>query len=172
MGNKLTKTKTTSIKEETIEQEQIIPVTTDKFIEKKIEKTTKKKKDNKSKTNGSKSKVDQSTNTDHYLLISSSEQKHLVGNQPFGIAAVPIESIPHPEQINSAYQSESNQNDVEQLRQICIQNGIISERSNDLQTVSSNETKNSSNFLLTTVENEENSQRHLEYDKERPSIME
>ena len=75
MGNKLAKTKTTSIKEETIEQEQIIPVTTDKFIEKKIEKTTKKKKDEKSKIKGSKSKVDQSTNTDHYLLISSSEQK-------------------------------------------------------------------------------------------------
>ena len=144
MGSKLTKSQTTSMTEETtIEHEKILPATTSKTIEKK---TITKKKEEKSKRKGSKSKVDQSTNTDHYLLISASGPEYLVGNQPLAAAT----AVLHSEQINSAYQSESHQDDAEQLRQTCIRNGILTEGSTDSPIDSCNKTN----------ENEEKIEEH------------
>jgi len=149
MGAKLVKSKSTS--EKTKEQQEKIITTventnnhlnvTTNEDNKQIDKKNKKKKQQKL------SKVDKSTNTEHYVLPSSSFSEQLVGDQ---ISIVKNDSSlnTNTAQVNAAYQPETPNKDVRELWN--DQNGIIPDGVDNQQT--SNEQEYHANTLNSAEE--------------------
>jgi hypothetical protein len=136
MGAKLTKSKSTSILEKNKEQQKEIVTTvenTDNHLDittnednKQIEKSmNKKKKAQKLNKKSFKTKVDKSTNTESWVLPSSSFTEQLVGDQLSTVnnnVSLDINTA----QVNAAYQPELPNKDVQELRDTCFRNSITS----------------------------------------------
>jgi hypothetical protein len=149
MGAKLTKSKSLTISGKTKEQ-QIDTITTVENMNNHLDLSTndddkqttknknKKKKEEKSNKKSSKTKVDKSTNTENCVLPSSSFAEQLVGEQVSSVTN-PVSLGIQTVQTNAAHLSEQANNDVQELRDTCVQNGIILIESHCDNQQSSNE---------------------------------
>jgi hypothetical protein len=151
MGAKLVKSK--SISEKTKEQQEKIITTVENtnnhlnVTTNEDNKQTDKKKKKKKEQKLSKTKVDKSTNTEHYVLPSSSFSEQLVGDQ-ISIVKNDISLNTNTAQVNAAYQPETPNKDVRELWN--DQNGIIPDGVDNQQT--SNEQEYHANTLNSAEE--------------------
>jgi hypothetical protein len=159
MGAKLTKSKSLSISGKTKEQQTEIMTTventnnhldisTNDDNKQTAKNKNKKKKEEKSNKKSSTTKVDKSTNTENCVLPSSSFAEQLVGEQVSPVtnpASLEIKTIP----TNVAYllESELPNKDIQELRETCFQNGIISTEFHSDNQQSSNEHNYQANNL-------------------------
>ena len=138
MGAKLTKSKNLLISEKTKvqrQQEEIVTtventnnhvdITTNE-ANKPIEKNkNKKKQEQKLNKKSSKQQVDKSTNTENYLLLSSSCTEQLVGDQLSSVHNNVTSNI-NTVQVNGAYQPEVPNSSVQEFQDACFQNSFNS----------------------------------------------
>jgi hypothetical protein len=169
MGAKLTKNKSVSISGKTNEQQKELNTTikdANNHVDipvseniKQTEKKIKKKKEQKLNKKTNKSRVDKSTNTEGYVLASSPFIEQLVGGQVSTLNNnLPLNTS--TSQVNAAYQPETSNKDIQELRNACVQERIISIESNvrNQQTPhkhaylanTANITEESTNDVLTT----------------------
>lgn len=139
MGAKLTKSKTLSISEKTKEQ-QVHTATTVENANTQLDLTTnddlkqpansknKKTKEIKSNKKSSQVRVDKSTNTDNCVLPSSSFTEQLVGEKA-STQTNQACSEGETEQTTASHPTALLSKDAQELRDICLQNGIISAES-------------------------------------------
>jgi predicted DNA-binding protein len=157
MGAKLTKSKSLSISEKTKEQQKEVTTTvenTNNHLDittnegNKQIKMNKNKKQKEPKLNkkSSETKEDKSTNTESCVLPSSSFTEQLVGDQLFAVdnnSSLETKTA----QVNAAYQPEVPNKYVQELRDACLQNGMISTETHGDNQQTSNEHKNQTNNL-------------------------
>jgi len=136
MGAKLTKSKSLSILEKNKEQQKDIvtnventdnhlDLTTNEDNKQKEKSKNKKKKAQKLNKKSFKTKVDKSTNTESWVLPSSSFIEQLVGNPSSTVNNnVSLDII--TAQVNAAYQPELPNKHVQELRDACFQDSITS----------------------------------------------
>ncbi|CAF3361855.1 unnamed protein product [Rotaria sp. Silwood1] len=135
MGAKLTKTKSVSILGKTKDEQKQTITTVENTknhldlttIEnnKQLKKKNKKKKESKLNKKSSTKKVDKSTSTESIILSPPTSTEHLVCDQMSTVNNI-ISSNTSTAQVNTGYQPEISNKDVQELRNACIRNSIIS----------------------------------------------
>lgn len=126
MGAKLTKSKTLSISGNAKEQLPTTVDTTNNQLESTANGKNKKVKEAKSKKKSFKGKTDKSTNTENCVLPSSSFAEQLVGEKVPPSTVNPINLDTKTVAADIIEQPELLNKDVEELRDACFQNGIMS----------------------------------------------
>lgn len=162
MGAKLTKSKTFSISEKTKEQ-QVHTTPTVENANNQLDLTVnddqkqpangknKKTKEIKSNKKSSQVRVDKSTNTDNCVLPSSSYTEQLVGEKA-STQTNQVCSDGDTVQITVSHPSALLSKDVQQLRDACFQNGIISAESfNEKQQELNEDSNQDNNSSITEV---------------------
>ncbi|CAF0859696.1 unnamed protein product [Rotaria sordida] len=161
MGAKLTKAKSVSIlgktKDEQKEAITAIEKTSNHLDLTTIEnnkpskKKNKKKKEQKSNKKSSTKKIDKSTSTESFMLSSPTITEQLVCDQTPTINKI-VSLNTSTDQVNTAYQREIPNKDVEELRNAFIRNGIMSADYQVDNTQNSNEQEYQANTLNITEE--------------------
>jgi hypothetical protein len=134
MGTKLTKNKNVSTSEKIKEQRKVlstiaedttnhVDITTNE--ENKQNDKNKKKKAQKLNKKSSETRVDKSTNTENCVLPSSSFTEQLVGGEASTVNNNVLLDTSIA-QINAAYQPETLNQDVQELRDACVRNDNLS----------------------------------------------
>ncbi|CAF2396761.1 unnamed protein product [Rotaria sp. Silwood2] len=134
MGAKLTKTKSVSILGKSQDEQQQASTSVEKInnhldvttIEnnKQSKKKNKKKKEQKSNKKSSTKKVDKSTSTESFILSLPASTEQLVCNQMSTMNNIVLLNT-NTAQVNTAYQPEIPNKDIEEFRNACIRNGIM-----------------------------------------------
>jgi hypothetical protein len=149
MGARLTKRKDVSTSEKTNEQQKEIDLSAENEENKQKPKKDKKKNEQKFNKRSAETRVDKSTNTESCVLPPSPLIEQSV-DEPISTINNNVSLDTSPAQVNAAYQPETPNQDVQELRD-AIQNGFLSAEINVGNEYSFNEQEYQTNNTSATV---------------------
>lgn len=149
MGARLTKRKDVSTSEKTNEQQKEIDLSAENEENKQKPKKDKKKNEQKFNKRSSETRVDKSTNTESCVLPPSPLIEQSV-DEPISTINNNVSLDTSPAQVNAAYQPETPNQDVQELRD-AIQNGFLSAEINVGNEYSLDEQEYQTNTSATVV---------------------